>query len=194
MGHLLFLREGSLMAQPFDSGTLQRAGEVFSVAEGLSFGPFSYLALVSVSDDGVLLFVTGHFAVNQIAWFDRDGKQRSSLGDPGPVEGPAISPDENGSRSGVTQQMETAISGCAIWLAGRTPASRPTPPSTWDPCGLPKVTASSSARIEREKRGPLPKVGQRIRSRGTAFGELELEDPGSMVQGWPLPGLFRERL
>jgi hypothetical protein len=38
-GHLLFLREGALMAQSFDDKALQVTGEAVQIAEGLRFNP-----------------------------------------------------------------------------------------------------------------------------------------------------------
>jgi serine/threonine protein kinase len=57
-GHLLFLRENNLMAQPLDAGGAQLAGDVFPVAESVASTQNSF-APVSVSDNGVLLYWTG---------------------------------------------------------------------------------------------------------------------------------------
>ena len=57
-GHLLFTREGSLMAQAFDLRRLELAGEAVPIAEGMGFGgPTPVFGLddgrFSVSDRGV---------------------------------------------------------------------------------------------------------------------------------------------
>ena len=57
-GHLLFTREGSLMAQAFDLRRLELAGEAVPIAEGMGSGaprPFS------ASTTGVLAYRTGAF-------------------------------------------------------------------------------------------------------------------------------------
>jgi hypothetical protein len=36
-GHLLFVRDNTLMAQPFDAGSAQLSGDAFAIAEGVSF-------------------------------------------------------------------------------------------------------------------------------------------------------------
>jgi eukaryotic-like serine/threonine-protein kinase len=96
-GHLLFLRESNLMAQPFDAGSLQTSGDVFPVAEGMSLANGNNFAPVSASDNGVLLYWTGGVGggpgSGQVVWYDRGGKAEA-VGTPGNVLQPAISPDE----------------------------------------------------------------------------------------------------
>ena len=78
LGHLIFIRENTLMAQPFDSRTAQLSGDVFPVGEGVTFGSVNNFAPVSVSGNGVLLYWTGGGggggATSQIVWYDRAGK------------------------------------------------------------------------------------------------------------------------
>jgi serine/threonine protein kinase/Tol biopolymer transport system component len=92
-GKMFFLRDGTLMAQPFDTGKLQLTGEPVPVAEHvgaeLSAGYFS------VSPTGVLAYRTGQSAGAglQHTWFDRQGKATGTFGEPGPDVGVALSPD-----------------------------------------------------------------------------------------------------
>src|SRR6516165_6491707 len=73
-GHLVFIREGTLMAQGFDSGSGQLTGEVFPVAEGVSLAQYRMMP-VSLSQNGTLVYVAGlDSGIDQIAWFDRTGK------------------------------------------------------------------------------------------------------------------------
>ena len=94
-GHILFVRENTLMAAPFDPVRAQIAGDVFAVADGVSVTtPGSYLP-VTVSTSGVLIYepaVAGSGA-SQLAWYDRTGKFLAGAGAPGKVFNPAISPD-----------------------------------------------------------------------------------------------------
>ena len=93
LGHLLFVREGSLMAQAFDARRLELAGEAVPIAEGL---PDSGPPLFSVSTTGVLAYRTGGAgpnAANQLTWFDRAGKVLGTVGDPGQYNTLALSPD-----------------------------------------------------------------------------------------------------
>ncbi|HEV2200611.1 MAG TPA: protein kinase, partial [Bryobacteraceae bacterium] len=94
-GHILFVRENTLMAAPFDATSAQVSGDVFPVAEGVSLTNIVYLP-VTVSEGGVLLYQTGGFngGTNQIGWYDRSGKSLGPVGAPGNVLDPALSPDE----------------------------------------------------------------------------------------------------
>jgi eukaryotic-like serine/threonine-protein kinase len=98
LGHLIFIRENTLMAQPFDGGNAQLSGDVFPVGEGVAFASVNYFAPVAASGNGVLLYWTGGGGggggTNQIVWYDRAGKLLEPVGQPGPVIMPTISPDE----------------------------------------------------------------------------------------------------
>ncbi|HEV8416637.1 MAG TPA: protein kinase [Bryobacteraceae bacterium] len=98
LGHLIFLRENTLMAQPFDSGTAQLSGDVFPVGEGVAFTSVNNFAPVTASGNGVLLYWTGGGGggggMSQIVWYDRTGKLLDTVVPPSRVVMPAISPDE----------------------------------------------------------------------------------------------------
>jgi len=85
-GYLLFLRGGILLAQPFDAGSLRTTGSAQSVAESVSTG-----TSFSVSRNGLLLYQTASEA--QLTWVDPDGKKISTVGDPGYLSSPYLSPD-----------------------------------------------------------------------------------------------------
>ncbi len=95
-GHILFVRENTLMALPFNAASAQVSGDVFPVAEGVSLTTSNTYLPASVSENGVLLYATGGAAgeINQIGWYDRTGKSLGSVGAFGAVWEPAISPDE----------------------------------------------------------------------------------------------------
>jgi Tol biopolymer transport system component len=92
-GHILFLRDNTLVAQPFDAASAQLSGGVFPVQDGVSrIGAFMP---VTVSANGLLIHGTGSGgASNQIVWYDRTGKLVSQVSAPGEVWEPSISPDE----------------------------------------------------------------------------------------------------
>jgi len=91
LGHLLFLRDGTLMAQSFDAGKLDLAGDPFPVAEQV--GSYFSFSLFSVSANGVLAYRTGGAQRSQLTWFDREGKPLGTAGAPGIYQDPALSPD-----------------------------------------------------------------------------------------------------
>jgi Tol biopolymer transport system component len=95
-GHILFVRENTLMAQPFDAASAQLAGNVFPVAEDVSLTTNNSYAAASVSDNAVLLYEAGGATggTNQFSWYDRSGKSLGPVGAPGGILDPALSPDE----------------------------------------------------------------------------------------------------
>ena len=100
-GHLLFLREATLMAQPLDVERLELTGEPFPVAERV--GAYLGLPFFTVSANGVLAWRSGGPGDRYKAvWFDRAGKAEETLGPGGIFSGGlALSPD--GKRLAVAQ-------------------------------------------------------------------------------------------
>ena len=97
-GYLLFARDGALMAQRFDTGTLETTSEPVSVAEqadsyhagaGVTVGYFS------ASQNGVLMYTSGRaYAGTQLTWFDRAGRNLETAGGVSDLGAFALSPDE----------------------------------------------------------------------------------------------------
>jgi eukaryotic-like serine/threonine-protein kinase len=92
-GHLIFLRESTLMAQPFDPVRLQLSGEPAAIAEGVDSFTGANYGLFSVSDTGVLVYRTGAGSKLVTSWFEQNGKPAGTLGEPGEYANPAVSPD-----------------------------------------------------------------------------------------------------
>jgi Tol biopolymer transport system component len=97
LGHLLFLRGSTLMAQPFDAGALQTTGEAKPIAENIPTYMYpSRLAGFTVSQEGLLLYhpVFNGNARTQLTWLNRDGKTIATVGEPvGDVINIELSPD-----------------------------------------------------------------------------------------------------
>jgi serine/threonine protein kinase len=83
MGHLLFLREGTLLAQAFDERSLQLQGNPIPVAERV--GNLFLSGLFTVSPGGLLAYSAGPTTLwlSQLRWFDRQGKKLGNAGQPG---------------------------------------------------------------------------------------------------------------
>ena len=95
-GSLLFIRENTLMAQPFAAGSATTTGDVSPVVEGVSLTTNNHYAPVTVSDNGLLLYESGGHTGdtdNQLAWYDRGGKLLGTVVEPAGVVDPTISPD-----------------------------------------------------------------------------------------------------
>jgi Tol biopolymer transport system component/DNA-binding winged helix-turn-helix (wHTH) protein len=95
-GFLLFGRQGTVLAQPFDLRKLRLIGEPVPVAaEHVARWPRPPASsLFSASQNGVLVYLKETSRNIQLAWYKRDGARLGSIGEPGPNEGMRISPDE----------------------------------------------------------------------------------------------------
>ena len=83
-GYLLFLRERTLMAQPFDAGKALTTGDAFPVAENVDYVGGNSQGQFSASQTGVLAYTSGGAAGNvQLTWFDRAGAMAGTMGKPG---------------------------------------------------------------------------------------------------------------
>jgi Tol biopolymer transport system component len=95
-GHLLFVREGALMAQPFDPKSLEFNGDAAPVAEGVLVVGGASLATFSASHTGILSFITGQADMqSELEWRDRAGIVQGALGDPSSYRSLAVSPDDS---------------------------------------------------------------------------------------------------
>jgi len=93
---LLFARDETLLAQPFDAGKAQITGEAVHVAEQVDLYGGSSQAEFSVSQTGVLAYTSGGASSRlQLAWLDRTGRMLSTISTPGDVNWPRIAPDGN---------------------------------------------------------------------------------------------------
>ena len=95
-GYLLFRREGTLMAQPFDPGRLELSGDAVPAAEQVGGGNNFTGGYFSASATGALAFRTGAaggVGNLQVTVFDRQGKVTGTAGELGNYTEPAFSPD-----------------------------------------------------------------------------------------------------
>jgi Tol biopolymer transport system component len=95
-GYLLFVQQGTLMAQRFNPNRLQLIGEPVAVAEGVAYNSFNGRDTFTVSENGVLVYRTGRpggLPTSELVWFDRGGKRVGSVEGLGLYLRPALSPD-----------------------------------------------------------------------------------------------------
>jgi Tol biopolymer transport system component len=105
-GHLVFWRNGTLYAQPFDAGSLRLSGEATRLADAISRNANGGRAGFDVSASGVLAYyrdTTSNSATAegaratdrdfQLAWVNRRGQDPQPVGKPGLYRGVELSPD-----------------------------------------------------------------------------------------------------
>jgi dipeptidyl aminopeptidase/acylaminoacyl peptidase len=80
-GHLWFVRDGWLLAQPFDPGTQQLSGQGIRVTDDV--GGALFASAFSVSTMGQVAFRPATSASRRLRWFDRSGKELGVVGEEG---------------------------------------------------------------------------------------------------------------
>jgi Tol biopolymer transport system component len=111
-GHLLFVRDTTLFAQPFNAETAELEGEPVAVAGDVLQDPSGAIGMFAVSIDGRVLSYSESRG-NRLAWFDRSGRETPIAGPRGEFSQIQLSPD--GMRAAVV--MPDRQSGNRdIWL------------------------------------------------------------------------------
>ena len=110
-GHLLFVQDDRLVAQPFDPDRFTLSGEPRSIAEqieliGSSSGAFS------VSTGGVLVYQASSPG-SQLVWFDRDGRQLGAVGESGRYGDLELSPD---GRKAIVSVLDPETNTRDLWM------------------------------------------------------------------------------
>jgi len=111
-GNVLFMREGTLLAQGFDAKRLELVGEPVPVAEqvGNVNGAAGYF---TASSNAILAYRVGGGGGVQLTWFDRQGKPLGTVGDVGQMQRPSISPDD---RTVAVDRRDPQTGFLDIWL------------------------------------------------------------------------------
>jgi len=163
-GYLLFLREGTLVALPFDEKTFQWTGEPIRIAEKVRGADAQAAASFDVSETGVLAYGSGSTTNQQLAWFSREGKRLGSVGPGGSYLAFRLSPDQ---KRVALDVLDPEVGGRQIWLLdlGRDIASRITSEPwqqqlpIWSPDGDRLVFASDREGIFNLSERPASGVG-----------------------------------
>jgi serine/threonine protein kinase/dipeptidyl aminopeptidase/acylaminoacyl peptidase len=113
-GYLVYVRERTLMAHPFDSRKLEVSGDSYPLVRNVQpytdTGPSGY-APFTISSNGAL--VSGVLNVNtQLQWLDRTGKLLQTVGDRTNYYEPSLSPDEKR----ISVAVEDPQGGQDIWI------------------------------------------------------------------------------
>jgi serine/threonine protein kinase/Tol biopolymer transport system component len=149
-GYLLFSRQGTLMAQPFDADRLQLSGEAVPVADDVLYNPFGSAAIFTASDTGVLAYRGGSGAIpKSLTWVSRDGKEQSIPAPPHNYVFPRISPDGQRIAAGIEERESQ------IWiydisrgaLAHLTYEASPNVDPVWTPDGKRIVFKGKGSRL-----------------------------------------------
>lgn len=94
-GHLLFVRDGALLAAPFDQKALRIIRAPMPVVEDVASTKTAGTAAYDVSPDGTLVFARNSETLtqNRVQWVRRDGTREETIVPPGPWLEPRVSPN-----------------------------------------------------------------------------------------------------
>jgi serine/threonine-protein kinase len=136
-GHLVFVRQNTLFAAPFDLRRLELRGTPQPMLDEISGGTKSGARHLDVSNSGTLVYLSGTERIHEvIAWLDGDGQVRPLHPEAGEYYQPRFSPE------GKHLAFATATAhGMEIWVQdlNRGTASRRTflPGRSWWPLWMP---------------------------------------------------------
>jgi eukaryotic-like serine/threonine-protein kinase len=91
--YLLFVRDGTLLGQEFDTGRMELIGEPTPLAERISVNPVSLSTALSASDDGVLAYRVSSNLTTRLLWVDRSGNLVGPAAPPDAYYDVALAPD-----------------------------------------------------------------------------------------------------
>jgi len=123
MGNVFFVREGTLMARPFDAARLQFKGEAVPVINNVPFDNSNGSAAFNVSSSGVI--VCGQaVSVSHLTWVDSAGKKLATIGNPLSVNGvlataPRVSVVQGGEEA-VLSIVDHRTGTQSLWIRGLT--------------------------------------------------------------------------
>jgi Tol biopolymer transport system component len=100
-GQVLFVRQGTLLDQPFDERTLSVTGDPVPIADHIETYYNAAFFSVSRSTTGVLVF-KGASLPYQLTWLDAHGRPQDPVGEPDFYDGLALSSDAT--KAAVSQQ------------------------------------------------------------------------------------------
>jgi dipeptidyl aminopeptidase/acylaminoacyl peptidase len=115
-GYLLFVRDGTLLAQPFDPERLALSGSPLAIIDDVrmpSSGATGPTAAYSTSAQGVLAYQADLPTQSQPAVFDRTGRELATIGTAGDISDIAVSPD---GRSLAASVMDRARASRDLWI------------------------------------------------------------------------------
>ena len=150
-GHLLYVRDGTLMAHPFDPVGPRFLRAPFPIAEQVLHDADYDRSVFAVSSNGVLVYeIGGATEGSRLIWFDRDGRELGELGEASSYQTPVISSDGRF----VAMQINDADGSPDLWIHDLERDLRTR--FTFDPAGdtFPVWSPDDSTLLFGSNRGP----------------------------------------
>jgi serine/threonine protein kinase/Tol biopolymer transport system component len=115
---VLFLRDGTLLAQEFDMDALALTGSPVTVMEQVAGREDAALGHFSVSKTGTLVYRAISGNLRQLTWYNRQGEIAGRPGERAPYGTMKVSPD--GSRAVVVQNDPRQPNNADLWIVDLT--------------------------------------------------------------------------
>ena len=113
---VIFMRQDTLVSQPFDPKTLRVSGELRPLVEQVQIAGSASTGTsgaYSVSETGVLAYQTGVGIRSQLVWVNRRGIKTGNLGDAADYADVVLSPDQSRLATSV---LDPAVNTRDIWI------------------------------------------------------------------------------
>jgi Tol biopolymer transport system component len=176
-GQLLFVRQGTLLAQRVDLDRARLDGEAVTIADSVAVEPTNGAAAYSTSAGGVIAFRKSSAPSARLTWFDRSGRQLGVFGSPeqaGAVN-PGLSPDASRVVANRTVRGETDV-----WLLDGTRQMRLTHTSGRSITRLP-LWSHDGARIAFESVKSSSVTLSALSSAGDGVEDVLVESPVTKI-------------
>ena len=140
-GHLVFLQNAALMAQPFDAKRLELTGDAVLLDEQILTDPITGTGIFAVADTDVLIYQLKSLGLSQLVWLDRSGKQTDVLGAQARYWDLQLSPDGEQAAVGLLDPVRGTPDLWVYDIAHKGPRTRltfdlaDTRASIWSPDG-----------------------------------------------------------
>lgn len=184
-GQLLFLRDDTLYARPFDVDRRQLLGDAVPVAERVEINTANGAGAFAVSNTGVLVFQSATATPSRLVWLDRSGREAGVLGEAGQYSDMRLSRD---GRWVVASIFSGAAADRDIWLLDVQRGLRTRVTSGRSDDTVPLLSVDGSRVIFTARRGALKSL-QMIAANGQGEPTTLIEDPfDKSPQSWSADG------
>jgi serine/threonine-protein kinase len=110
-GHLIFFRNGGLLAAPFDANTVQMTGPAVAVLDNLSLDQLGN-PIMAVSAAGLFAYVPSGNATKRLVWVSRQGVEQPITQTSRPYQNPRLAPDG--------RRVVVEVAGGDLWVQDMT--------------------------------------------------------------------------
>ncbi len=105
-GHLLYINQETLVAQPFDLDSGLLSGSPVRIASDVLVIAGAAKAAFSAANDGTLIYLRGFSTLDaSLAWLDRDGREQGDVSDLALYDMVALSPDNRLAAVGIIDNL-----------------------------------------------------------------------------------------